>query len=49
MACALGKSLQFGVGLMVQAEAGLPDWPELRGRSFKLLRDEDSLGYYDGE
>ena len=37
------------VGLMVQAEAGLPDWPELRGRSFKLLRDEDSLGYYDGE
>lgn len=24
-------------------------WPEMRGRGFKLLKDGDSLGYYDDE
>ncbi|MCB1173812.1 MAG: cupin domain-containing protein [Leptospiraceae bacterium] len=25
------------------------DWPAMRGRGFKLLKDTESLGYYDGE
>lgn len=37
------------LGVMIGKDGAPESWPELRGRAFKLLRDEASLGYYDGE